>query len=318
MAAGAGRLPPHIRDLDVAVVCEINVDIVVTGLDGSPAFGAERLVDGITLTAGSSGVLAATNMADIGLRVGVCGLVGDDPFGRYMLDHLDRHGIDRRGVVVDPHAQTGAGVLLSTPQDRAILTFPGAMAKFRIEQVAMDVVERARHLHLSSYFLQTGLQQGVASLLEQARRRGLTTSADTGHDPAERWRIDGLLDGLDIFLPNEVEAAALAGQTDAMAALEWLAARVPTVALKRGATGALAAAHDRRVFVPAFAVEAVDTTGAGDAFDAGFLAGFLAGDDLEACVRRGNACGALTAARVGGSGALSPERVASFLATSQT
>ena len=102
------------RDLDVVVVCEINVDIVVTGLNGPPDFGAERLVDAVTLTAGSSGVLAATGMADLGLRVGVCGLAGDDPFGHYMLEHLDRHGIDRGGVVVDPAERTGAGVLLST------------------------------------------------------------------------------------------------------------------------------------------------------------------------------------------------------------
>jgi len=128
MAATSGSTA--MRDLDVVVVCEINVDIVVTGLGMPLAFGAERLVDGVTLTAGSSGVLAATNMADIGLRVGVCGLVGDDTFGRYMLDHLERHGIDRSGVVVDPAVQTGAGVLLSTPQDRAILTYAGAMVLF--------------------------------------------------------------------------------------------------------------------------------------------------------------------------------------------
>ncbi len=304
------------RDLDMVVVCEINVDIVVTGLSVPLAFGAERLVDGVTLTAGSSGVLAATNMADIGLRVGVCGLVGDDTFGRYMLDHLERHGIDRSGVVVDPAVQTGAGVLLSTPQDRAILTYAGAMVLFEAEQVAMDVVARARHLHLSSYFLQAGLQRGVPELLERAHRLGLTTSADTGHDPAEQWELGGLLGGVDVFLPNEVEAAAITGLADPEHALDRLAERVPTVALKRGAAGALAAAGGQRVFVPAFTVEAVDTTGAGDAFDAGFLSGYLGGEDLEACVRRGNACGALTAAHVGGSGALTPERVAALLANS--
>src|SRR5947209_17852464 len=131
------------RDLDVVVVCEINVDVVVTGLSGPPAFGAERLVDAVTLTAGSSGVLAATGMAALGLHVGVCGLVGDDPFGHYMLDHLDRHGIDRGGVVVDPAERTGAGVLLSTPHDRAILTFAGAMAHFALSRVRVDVVARA-------------------------------------------------------------------------------------------------------------------------------------------------------------------------------
>jgi sugar/nucleoside kinase (ribokinase family) len=301
------------RTLDVVVVCEINVDIVVTGLAGPPEFGAERLVEDVTLTAGSSGVLTATNLADLGLRVGVCGLVGDDLFGRYMLEHLDRHGIDRSGVVVDPTQRTGAGVLLSTPHDRAILAFAGAMARFALHDVRFDVIGRARHLHISSYFLQAALRPGVPALLAKARALGLSTSADTGHDPAERWDVDPLLAGLDLFLPNEVEARAISGASDAAAALAWLAARVPTFAVKCGASGAMAASGTQRVNLPAFAVAVRDTTGAGDAFDAGFISAWLAGADLADCVRRGNACGALTAAHVGGSGAVDPGRVATLM-----
>ena len=299
--------------LDVVVVCEINVDIVATGLAGPPKFGAEQLIDDVTLTAGSSGVLTATNLASLGARVGVCGLVGDDLFGRYMLEHFDRYGIDRSGVVVDPHERTGAAVLLSTPRDRAILTFSGCMVHFRLDRVRFDVVERARHLHVSSHFLQAGLRPDVPRLLSRARELGLTTSADTGHDPAETWDIDGLLDGLDVFLPNEVEACAISGQPDARAALEWFAVRVPTAVVKRGPAGAIAAHGAERVEAPGFAVDVADTTGAGDAFDAGFLSGMLAGEDLAACVRRGNACGALAAAQVGGSGGNDPDRVAAML-----
>lgn len=299
--------------LDVVVICEINVDIVVSGLTAPPAFGAERLVEAITLTAGSSGVLTATNMADLGLCVGVCGLVGDDPFGRYMLEHLDRHGIDRSGVVVAAQEQTGAGVLLSTTHDRAILTYPGAMAHFGLADVRFDILARARHLHLSSYFLQAALRPDVPLLLARARALGMTISADMGHDPAERWEIARLLEGLDAFLPNEVEACALAGTANPYAALEWLAARVPIAVVKRSSAGALAARGAERVEAPAFSVPVKDTTGAGDAFNAGFVAGWLAGDDLAACTRRGNACGALTAAHIGGSGGLDPERVAQLV-----
>ena len=299
--------------LDVAVVCEINVDIVAAGLAGPPKFGAEQLIGDVTLTAGSSGVLTATNLASLGVRVGVCGLIGDDLFGRYMLEHFDRYGIDRSGVVVDAHERTGAAVLLSTSRDRAILTFSGSMVHFRLDQVRFDVVARARHLHVSSHFLQAGLRQDVPRLLARAHELGLTTSADTGHDPAETWDVSGLLEGLDIFLPNEVEACAISGQPDARAALEWFAARVPTVAVKLGGAGAIAARGSERVEVPGFAVEVADTTGAGDAFDAGFLAGMLAGEDLVACVRRGNACGALTAAHIGGSGGIDSARVEAML-----
>jgi sugar/nucleoside kinase (ribokinase family) len=301
------------RDLDVVVVCEINVDIVVTGLDGPPRFGAEREVQDVLLTAGSSGVLTATGLADLGLRVGICGLVGDDVFGRYMLGHFERHGIDPTGVVMDPGVRTGASVSLSARDDRAILTHPGAMARFSYEQVRFDVVTRARHLHLSSYFLQAALRPAVATLLRRARALGLTTSCDTGHDPAEEWRIDDLLAELDLFLPNEVEALAMSGAHDPEAAMTWLAERVPVVAVKCGADGAWAARGTERVFASGLKIDVVDTLGAGDAFDAGFLSGWLAGADLSACARRGNACGALTAAHIGGTGAIDQARVQALL-----
>ncbi|HVC81425.1 MAG TPA: sugar kinase [Chloroflexota bacterium] len=302
-----------LRDLDVVVVCEINVDIVVSGLEGPPVFGTERVVDDVVLAAGGSGLLTASGLADLGLRVGVCGLVGDDPFGRIMLDHCDRHGIDRRGVVVDPAERTGASVMLSTARDRAIFTHTGAMAHFIYEQINFDVVRRARHLHLSSHFLQAGIRRAVPNLLAQAHAHGLRTSADTGHDPDERWEVADLLPGLDIFLPNEVEAQALTGTATPEAALARLALQVPLVVVKCGAAGAMAARGSEQVRLPGFAVRAVDTTGAGDAFDAGFLAAWLGGADLESAVRQGNACGALTAAQMGGTGALSPAAVQAML-----
>ena len=152
----------------------------------------------------------------------------------------------------------------------------------------------------------------MGRLLDLARVLGLSTSCDTGHDPEECWEIGDLLDGLDIFLPNEVEALAISDATSVEGALTWLASRVGIVAVTCGAVGAWAARGDERRFVPGFAVRAVDTTGAGDAFDAGFLAAILRGADLEAAVRQGNACGALTAARVGG-GAIDAARVGYLL-----
>jgi sugar/nucleoside kinase (ribokinase family) len=302
------------RDLDVVVIGEMNVDIVVTGVQVPLDFGAERLVDDVTLTAGSSGVLTTTGLADLGLRVGFCGLIGDDPFGHYMIEHCERHGIDHTGVIVDPNERTGATVSLSTHIDRAMLTHPGSMAHLTYDHIRFDVLARARHLHLSSHFLNAGLQPDVPRLLARAQAMGLTTSADTGHDPADRWEIGDLLAGLEVFLPNEVEALAITRTTTPREALEALARRVPTVVVKCGANGALAARGAERVALPGHRVTVVDTTGAGDAFDAGFLSGWLAGADLETCVRRGNACGALTAAHVGGSGALSVAQLSAMLA----
>jgi sugar/nucleoside kinase (ribokinase family) len=297
------------RDLDVVVVCEINVDIIVAGLTASPQFGAEHTVGDVVLTAGSSGVLTATGLADLGLRTSVCGLIGDDPFGHFMLDHCDRHGIVRDGIVVNAGERTGSSVILSARDDRAILTHPGAMARFGLDALRFDVAARARHLHLSSYFLQEALRPDVPAMLEQVRALGLTTSADTGHDPAERWEIDRLLERIDVFLPNEVEALAITGTQTVEDALEWLAPRVQVVAIKRGAWGASAARGAERVHMEGFPARVLDTTGAGDAFDAGFLDAWLGGNDLTACVRQGNACGALTVAHIGGTGALTRARM---------
>lgn len=297
----------------MVVVCEINVDIVVAGLQGPPVFGAEKAVDRVILTAGSSGVLAATGMAALGLRVAVCGLIGDDLFGRVMLDHLDRHGIDRTGVVIDPAQRTGASIMLSAEHDRAILTDPGAMAALTLDRIRLDVLARARHLHFTSYFLQAALRPQVPALLERAHALGLTISADTGHDPEETWCVADLLPGLDLFLPNQVEALAISGGASPAEALEWLAARVPTAVVKLGPDGAMAACSSERVCLPAFAVPVRDTSGAGDAFDAGFLSGWLAGQPLAACVARGNACGALTAAHLGGTGGFDRARVEALL-----
>ena len=138
---------------------------------------------------------------------------------------------------------------------------------------------------------------------------GLTVSADPGHDPDGQWRIDHLLAQLDLFLPNEVEARGISGRESPAAGLEWLAGQVATVAIKCGADGAIAARGDERVRLPGFRARVVDTTGAGDAFDAGFLRAWLAGENLTACVRDGNACGALTAAHLGGTGAIDAARV---------
>jgi sugar/nucleoside kinase (ribokinase family) len=306
------------RDLDVVVVCEINVDIIVAGLTPPPHFGAEHTEGDVVLTAGSSGVLTATGLADLGLRTSVCGLIGDDPFGRFMLDHCDRHGIVRDGIVVDAGERTGSSVILSGRDDRAILTHPGAMARFDVAALRLDTAARARHLHLSSYFLQEALRPDVPAMLEQVYALGLTTSADTGHDPADRWEIDRLLEGLDVFLPNEVEALAITGTDTVEDALEWLASRVEVVAIKRGAWGASAARGAERVYMEGFPARVVDTTGAGDAFDAGFLDAWLGGSDLTTCVRHGNACGALAVAHIGGTGALSRARMDDLIRTAHS
>ena len=293
------------RDIDVLVLGEINPDVIVRAVDPRPAFGqVELLVDSIDLVIGSSSVIFACGMARLGLRTAFVGVVGDDPMGRFMLDALRARGIDVASCRVDPDVPTGASVILTSGADRAILTAPGTMPLLRDADVPEALVRRARHLHVGSLYLLDALRPSLAARFAAARSAGLTTSVDSNWDPRETWDggIRDILRETDVFLPNEAEARRIAGMADVVAAALALAAHGPRiVAVKLGMDGAIAAERDGTVTrVPSLAVDAIDTTGAGDSFDAGFLAGFLAGRPVRDCLALGVAAGSLSTLRVGG------------------
>ncbi|MHB0876584.1 MAG: carbohydrate kinase family protein [Anaerolineae bacterium] len=292
---------------DVLVAGEINVDLILTGGEVRPHFGHERLVEDATLAMGSSSVIFACQAALLGLRVAFVGMAGRDTFGDFMLAGMNERGIDTGAVVRLPGSKTGITVSLSEPRDRAMLTFAGTIAALRADDVRGDLLASARHLHVSSAFLQTGLLPDLAGLFARAKGLGCSTSLDTGCDPAERWdgAVGAALRHVDVFMPNEVEAPALTGATSPEAALEVLAGSVPVVAVKLGGRGAVAAAGTARAACPPYVVDVVDTTGAGDSFDAGFIYGYLAGWPLERCLRLGCACGALSTRAAGGTGSQS-------------
>jgi sugar/nucleoside kinase (ribokinase family) len=298
-------------DFDLLVIGEINPDLIVRGPDVRPAFGQEeKLVDEATLTIGSSSAILACGAARLGLRTAFLGVTGEDQFGRYMLDAMAQRGVDVSSCIVDPDLSTGMSVILSQPHDRAILTYPGAIGALRPEQVDRSLLRRARHLHVGSYYLLDALRPGLPSLYAEAHEAGMTTSLDTNWDPSGQWdgRLAEVLLHCDVFLPNEAEARAIARRETLPEALEVLAALVPVVAVKLGAQGGMAYANLAKVSspsqgsirVPALSVDVVDTTGAGDSFDAGFLYGYLNGWPLDRVLRLACACGSLSTRASGG------------------
>jgi sugar/nucleoside kinase (ribokinase family) len=289
------------KPFDLLVAGEINPDLILTG-DVEPAFGqTEKLVDSADLGVGSSSVIFACGAARLGLKVAFAGVCGDDLFGRFMLTEMKKRGIDISHIVVDPALQTGMSVILSRGSDRAILTYPGCIAALRARQIPDGLLEKSRHLHVASYFLQTALQTGLPDLFARAHTLGLTTSLDTNWDPSGEWRsLDALLRLVDVFLPNAAEAQALSGAATVEAALESLSRICSTVAIKLGEKGAIAVRAGQHARVPAPAVAVVDTVGAGDSFDAGFLYGWLKGWSLEEALRLGAACGSLSTRAAGG------------------
>lgn len=312
---------------DILVAGELNVDLILRG-DVTPAFGqVEKVIDDADLTLGSSSAIFACGAARLGLKVAFVGIVGQDLFGEYVLRALAARGIDTRGVIVNPAVKTGLSVILARDAqsggDRAILThLGGSISDVRLEHIRPELLAAARHMHFASYFLQDALRPDAPELFRLARRRGLSISMDTNYDPAEKWDdgLHALLPQVDLFLPNETEAvaiygsaihgaaihsaathdAAIHGAPDLESALDWLAARVPLTAVKLGARGALARRGAQTWRAQPAPVQVVDTVGAGDSFDAGFVYAWLQGWPPQECLRMGNACGALSTRAAGG------------------
>jgi sugar/nucleoside kinase (ribokinase family) len=295
------------RDIDLLVVGDVNPDVVVSDPDPRPVFGqAERTVEAIGLAIGGSSTIAACAAARLGLRVALVGAVGDDALGRLLLEMVAARGVDVSGCRVVDGVATGATVVLAGPDDRAILTAVGAIAELRASDVPAALLARSRHVHVGSYFLQPALAAGLPVLFRAARSGGSTTSLDPNFDPSEAW-AGGFADAAsacDVILPNATETIALGRDGDVGRAAARLGSdrgggRI--VAVKLGAGGALAVGRDGAVArVDAPRVQAVDTIGAGDAFDAGFLAAYLDGAPLEACLRLAVASGALSTRATGG------------------
>jgi sugar/nucleoside kinase (ribokinase family) len=289
------------RRFDLLVVGELNVDLLLYG-DVTPVFGqVEKLVDDAALTVGGSSTIFAHGAAKLGLRVAFAGKVGADAFGEFMVGSLREAGIDTTGVISDPSLKTGMTIHLVRGDDRAMLTHPGSISELRAEDVDEDLLHSARHVHAGSYYLQEKLQPGLPALFAAARDAGATTSLDPGWDPAEDWDY-GLRDVLrntDFFLPNEQELLEITGAEDLGGAPDRLP-EAATLVVKRGADGAVAFTGGRRFDCAPRPVEPVDTTGAGDSFDAGFVYGMLQGYGLDRSLRLGCLCGTLSTQGAGG------------------
>lgn len=279
---------------------EINADLVLGGLATLPELGREILVDSSELVLGSASAICATGLARLGNAVAFAGKVGDDLFGRFCLEDMRQSAIDVRRVILDRKVSTGITVSLSSGSERALVTCLGAIAAFEAREIPDEAFAGTSHLHVAAFFLQTALRPGLPDLFRRARRHGLTTSLDPGHDPEERWQ-DGLEETLaetDVFFPNEVELGAIAGTADLEAALGKFGST--SVVAKLGGNGAACLDRGSLVRVAAPPVPVVDTTGAGDSFDAGFLHAWVRKKPLPTCLRYGVGAGSLSTRGLGG------------------
>lgn len=301
---------------DVTIAGELNLDLILYGLPEQLQPERELLADRMMLTLGSSSAIVAHNLAALGSKVGFQSRIGDDPLGPIALERLQQGGVDTSYVRCAPGSTTtGLTVILHHQNWRNILTYMGTIAELTWADLDFEYLSGSRHFHLSSYFLQRGLRPRIGELLEYMKSKGLTTSLDTNDDPDDHW--DGLREVypfVDVLLPNEREACRLAETNDLDEAVRKLSQYVPLVVVKLGSQGAMAVRGKERVVDPAKSVTPIDTVGAGDSFDAGFLHQYVRGADLQSCLKSGNLAGALSTTRPGGTEAFrDPEHRNNFL-----
>lgn len=255
---------------------------------------------------GGSGTNAAAWLAHLGVEAHLVARVGDDPLGRLLERELEEAGV-RTHLVRDAGSPTGkVVVLVSGAGERTMITSRGAGENLSPEDLPQDAFHPDTHLHLSGYLFSGGPRRETAlEALRRARQKGMTVSVDPSsttmlEDVGSSHFLEGTR-GADLLLPNLEEGALLAGARDSAAILDALLGYYRGVVLKLGPDGAAYAdAGGRRAYVPAAKARVLDTTGAGDAFCAGFLAAWLAGDDPEAALRGGAQTAARAVARVGG------------------
>ncbi len=290
----------------VLIPGEINADVILSGFDRFPALGREVLVDDVLVTLGSASAITAVGLSKLGIAVRFVGVVGTDDWGDRCLETMTAAGVDVSGVRRVADLRTGVTVSISSIEDRALVTFPGAIASLTGDAVSEEAWRDVSHLHVSSFFLQRDLRVSVPDLFRAARARGATVSLDSGGDPSDVWE-DGIREAIaqaDLFLPNEAELRGISRVADVRQALAALDSgqehRRTTTVVKRGANGCMAIDGGRLTSVPAPEAAVVDTTGAGDSFNAGFLAAWLRRAPLVDCMRDGVCCGSLATRQLGG------------------
>ena len=288
---------------DVTVAGELNLDLIFYGVPEELAPERELLADHMLLTLGSSSAILAHNLSALGTRVGFQAKIGEDPLGEIAMKRLSTGGVDVSQVRRSKRGtQTGLTAILQHGAWRNIITYPGTIFELTFEDLDLEYLSDSRHFHLSSFYLQRGLRPHVVEFFKRIKAAEVTVSLDPNDDPDDEWRdgLDEVLRHVDVFLPNAREARKITGANNVEDAISRLAKLVPIVVVKLGAEGAIAQRGIDRFVSPALKVEVVDPVGAGDSFDAGFLAQYVRGSDLATCLMYANTAGAFSTTRPGG------------------
>ena len=294
------------KPFDVLVIGELNVDLILDQIEKFPEIGKEILSERMSITLGSSSAIFASNLSTLGSKVSFVGRLGQDSFGDHIIASLQSRGVNTGYILRSSEHATGATVVLNYAEDRAMVTYPGAMKYLTVQDIPDVALTTCKHLHLSSIFLQPGIANDLVALFRKAKSLGLTTSIDPQWDPSEQWKValHELLPHVDVFMPNIKELCALTGSDDFQNALDTLKAHANIIVVKNSSKGAyLWDGHSLIHQKPFLNKKVADSIGAGDSFNSGFLHKYLKNAPLSECLEFGALTGAINTTRSGGTGA---------------
>ena len=292
------------KKFDIIALGELNVDLILNQIEGEPEIGKEKFAKQMTLTLGSSTAIFAANAAALGARVAFCGMIGNDSFGDLVETSLQAKGVDTRYLIRQDKYATGATICMSYDEDRANLTYQGAMDYMGLAEINPEVFTSTKHIHISSIYMQSAVKRDLMKILELCKENGVTVSLDSQWDPAEKWDLDykQVLPLVTVFMPNETELKFLTRKPTLEEAIEEIRPFTNAAVIKCGSKGSILMRKgmpDRKQ-AALLNKNVVDCIGAGDSFNSGFLTRFAAGDPLDRCQEYGNMTGAVNTTAAGG------------------
>ncbi len=292
------------KKFDIIALGELNVDLILNQIEGEPEIGKEKFAKDMTLTLGSSTAIFAANAAALGAKVAFCGMIGNDSFGDLVETSLKKKGVDTSYLIRQDKHATGATICMSYDEDRANLTYQGAMDFMSLDDINPEIFKETKHIHISSIYMQSGVKRDLMKILELCKENGVTTSLDTQWDPEEKWDLDykTILPMLTVFMPNETELKFLTHSENLEEAIEKIRPYANAAVIKCGSKGSILMRKDQpaRIQPALLNKHVVDCIGAGDSFNSGFITRLAAGDPLDVCQQYGNMTGAVNTTAAGG------------------
>ncbi len=305
--------------MDVLCLGILVADVIARPVVEFPGKGRLVLVDDIQLHTGGCALNTGIALRRLGVSTGIMGKVGKDGFGDFLLKIMEQEGLDIRGIKKEEGIYTSSTMVMVDPDgERRFVHYIGANGRFGLRDIDWEIMAEARILHVAGAMVMPALDgKPLSELLKKAKEMKKITSLDTVWDISGRWLtlIEEALPYVDYFLPSFEEAKMLSGEEEPAAIAEFFLKKgAGVVGIKMGAKGCYVADGETEITTPAYKVQAVDTTGAGDAFVGGFLAGVIEGWELEFTSRFANAVGAFCVQGIGASpGIKSREEIIAFM-----